>query len=138
MIIFLTVFCLGCDIGSGPGEGSGTVRLVSISPGGPYTANQTYNFTVEVGYTLLDVQEAQIVVGFGSRASDGSTSTAVDVEDLTGPAETEVIKSYSFSKKLYNSSPDENILRVSLKPYPVTGVYSPYDSENQVVTVTVP
>ncbi|MBI9097772.1 MAG: hypothetical protein JEY91_04820 [Spirochaetaceae bacterium] len=137
LIVFLSFLVMSCDTGVGAETGteSGTIRIVSITPEGPYTEGISYNFTVQVAYTLENIDEAEITVGFGTQESDGSSTTSIDSSEVVTLTTTEMTKTYTFSKTLYDATPDENILRTSLKPYPVSGSYTPYDSESLVVTV---
>jgi len=134
LILISAITLTSCE-GIGADNGVGTIRIISISPAGPYNDGTDYDFTVQVAYTLENTDDARIYVGFGVRESDGSSTTSIDAEEIVNPTTTEEFKTYTFSKTLNDASPDENIFRASLNPYPVSGSYTSYDSVNQVVTV---
>ncbi len=138
--LLISVLALtSCDTGSGSvleiDNGIGTIRIVSLSPAGSYNTGTSYDFTVQIAYTLENTDDAEIIVGFGELESDGSSSTTHSAEEIVTPTTIEVFKTYTFSKILFDASPDENIFKVFLNPYPVSGSYTPFDTEYQVVTV---
>ncbi|MDC7240672.1 MAG: hypothetical protein PQJ50_09960 [Spirochaetales bacterium] len=138
IILGLSLFAvLSCSGGSSTDLGSGTIRLVSITPEGPYTDGDSEDFTVVVAYTMVDADEAEIYIGFGYR--DGTTSYVYgSASEIVGPTSTEVTKTYTFSKVMNNyiaDGYDENIFDVSLDPYPVEGTFTPYDGETLSITV---
>jgi hypothetical protein len=137
LILISAINFTSCDTGVGAeiDNGTGSIRIVSISPVGPYNDGTSYDFTVQVAYTLENTDDAEIIVGFGERDSDGSSSTTHSAEEIVTPTAIEVFKTYTFTKTLFDATSSENIFKVFLNPYPVSGIYTPYDTEYQVVTV---
>lgn len=117
---------------------NGTIRIVSLAPTGPYIDGISYDFSVQVAYTLTYSDDAQIFVGFGYCEPDGFVGFNISVEDIVSPTASEVIKTYTFSESLYDADPNEELIVVFLTPPPVDGSYTPHDSEFQVITVTTP
>ncbi len=139
-ILIAGIFALASCNGGGSDIGSGTIRIVSGSPSGPYTEGTSEAFTIVVAYTMADADDAEIVVGFGYQDNDGSSTIYHSATEVVGPTDSEVTKTFSFTKSLidYTDQHDDNIFKIILKPYPVEGTYTPYDSETVTITVTPP
>lgn len=137
LILISAIAFTSCDTGVGDeiDNGIGTIRIVSLSPTGPYNNDNSYDFTVQIAYTLENTDDAKIFIGFGERDSNGTSRTTQSAEEIVTPTANEVFKTYTFTKILSDATPKENIFNVSLDPYPVSGSYSPYDSKYQVVIV---
>lgn len=140
LILIGSIFMGSCGSGTEIDNGIGTIRIVSLTSvpsDDPYNDGVSYDFTVVVAYTLENTDDAEIVVGFGEQAADGlSAWFSHDDSEIVTPTSVEVTKTYTFSKTLYDAtSPDVNIFAVSLNPYPVDGIFTPYDSEDRIITV---
>lgn len=138
LILIGSFFMVSCNSGTGTDidNGSGTIRIESLLPGGPYVELDGDTFTVEVAYTLIDTDQAEISVGFGERDTDGLSSVRIWDSEVVPATATEVIKTLTFYAYLSDWAPNENIFKVFLDPYPTPDSYSPYDTDYDVVVVT--
>jgi hypothetical protein len=122
------------DTGSQPNDGTGTIRIVSYTPIGPYVAGTEYDFTVVVAYTLQGASQAEIAIGFGGE-DDGSSTVGYSAGEVVSSTATEVTRTYTFSETMQDAAPRTDIIDVALQPSPTSGSFQLYDWETVAIQV---
>lgn len=138
LIFAITLIILSCtDPGSTVStiEPSGTIRIVSITPEGPFLDGMSYNFTVKIAYTLKNIDKAELHCGVGEYTSDTRSITSLSINKTVVTADSETFLTFNFTDYIFDETDFDNYIGASITPITDETSYVSYASDKKIIEV---